>query len=94
MQTTFGLTALASHSKPRLALAAQRRRGMVELKRRSKTAPEVMSLAQDDRGRHVNLDEPESLKIYPGSITIAQKPYIIGSLGPKALTDQSFEGKG
>ena len=42
----------------------------------------------------MNLDEPESLKIYPGSIKIAQKPYIIGSLGPKALTDQSFEGKG
>ena len=28
------------------------------------------------------------------SIKIAQKPYIIGSLGPKALKYESFEGKG
>ena len=28
------------------------------------------------------------------SIKIAQQPYVIGSLGPKALTYQSFEGKG
>ena len=28
------------------------------------------------------------------SIKIAQKPYIIGSLGPKALNYESFEGKG
>ena len=28
------------------------------------------------------------------SIKIAQKPYIIASLGPKALTYKSFEGKG
>ena len=27
------------------------------------------------------------------SINIAQKPYIIGSLGPKALKYESFEGK-
>ena len=28
------------------------------------------------------------------SIKIAQKPYIIGSLGPKALKYECFEGKG
>ena len=28
------------------------------------------------------------------SIKIAQKPYVIGSLGPKALEYESFEGKG
>ena len=28
------------------------------------------------------------------SINIAQKPYIIGSLGPEALEYESFEGKG
>ena len=28
------------------------------------------------------------------SIKIAQKPYIMGSLGPKALKYESFEGKG
>ena len=28
------------------------------------------------------------------SIKIGQKPYIIGSLGPKALIYESFEGKG
>ena len=28
------------------------------------------------------------------SIKIAQQPYIIGSLGPKALTYESFEGNG
>ena len=28
------------------------------------------------------------------SIKIAQKPYIIGFLGPKALKYESFEGKG
>ena len=28
------------------------------------------------------------------SIKIAQKPYIIGSLGPEALKYESFEGKG
>ena len=28
------------------------------------------------------------------SIKMAQKPYILGSLGPKALTYESFEGKG
>ena len=30
----------------------------------------------------------------PFSINLAQKPYITGSLGPKALTYKSFEGKG
>ena len=30
----------------------------------------------------------------PLSINIAQKPYIIGSLGPKALKYESFDGKG
>ena len=28
------------------------------------------------------------------TITIAQKPYIMGSLGPKTLKYESFEGKG
>ena len=28
------------------------------------------------------------------SIKITQQPYIIGSLGPKALKYESFEGKG
>ena len=28
------------------------------------------------------------------SIKIAQKPYIIGSLGPKALTYESFDAEG
>ena len=30
----------------------------------------------------------------PLSIKIAQEPYITGSLGPKALKYESFEGKG
>ena len=30
----------------------------------------------------------------PLSIKIAQKPYMIGSLGPKALKHESLEGKG
>ena len=34
---------------------------------------------------------PSSLTL---GIKIAQKPYIIGSLGPKALKYKSFEGKG
>ena len=28
------------------------------------------------------------------SIKIAQKPYTLGSLGPRALRSESFEGKG
>ena len=35
-----------------------------------------------------------SFNSLPLSINIAQKPFIIGSLGPKALKYESFEGKG
>ena len=35
-----------------------------------------------------------SLTLSPISIKIAQKPYKIGSSGPKALAYESFEGKG
>ena len=31
---------------------------------------------------------------FPLSIKIAQQPYVTGSLGPKALKYESFEGKG
>ena len=34
------------------------------------------------------------LRAYTLSIKIAQKPYITGSLGPKASKYRSFEGKG
>ena len=37
---------------------------------------------------------PSSIKRLTLSIKIAQKPYIIGSLGPKALKYESLEGKG
>ena len=37
---------------------------------------------------------PKSSQVLTLSIKIAQKPYIIGSLGPKALKYESFEGKG
>ena len=45
---------------------------------------------------HANVDREacRSLKTLTLSITIAQKPYIIGSLGPKALKYESFDAKG
>ena len=44
---------------------------------------------------HTKVSKPRNLYVeYTLSIKIAQKPYIIVSLGPKALKYESFEGKG
>ena len=36
----------------------------------------------------------KALQNFFPNIKMAQKPYIIGSLGPKVLKHESFEGKG
>ena len=41
--------------------------------------------------KSINLDPTPSLTL---SVKIAQKPYIVGSLGPKALEYESFDAKG